>query len=202
VAWNDGVPSLLPDAYGYPYCGAFGLAESGAIAGQCWEPTSGTFIPVIWNGLSATPLVTMPYPNTILTSITDTAGGYATVGYAFDTAESPAYVNGIVVIDGQTQDLTGPADSPYCHIWSVSETEAGLLTVGGCFADLALFNISSYEGRVAAAWLDGELIDLESAVDAEGWTLLWLRGSNSQGQMVGLGERNGERRSFILTPTG
>ncbi len=45
------------------------------------------------------------------------------------------------------------------------------------------------------------MIDLDAATGNDGeWTFLFIAGVNSRGQMVGYGERNGERRSFLLTP--
>ena len=59
----------------------------------------------------------------------------------------------------------------------------------------------SATGR-AALWTNGNALDLNSViVGGEGWVLREATGINDQSQIVGYGERNGEVRAFLLTPT-
>lgn len=54
-----------------------------------------------------------------------------------------------------------------------------------------------------AAWINGQLVDLQSALDASGsgWVLQSVSHINNLGQIVGTGLHNGQSRGFVLTPT-
>jgi hypothetical protein len=122
------------------------------------------------------------------------------VGTSFADPAAPTDFNAAVVTESGAETLPEPAAYPACRAMTVSQTADGLLVGGLCAPDIDTA-LAGWAGQVAVAWLDGELIELNDAIPADsGWTLLMIRGVNSEGQMVGLGERNGERRSFILTP--
>jgi uncharacterized membrane protein len=201
VLWQDGVPTLLPDAFGYPDCSAWGLTASGLVAGSCWEPNLGMFLPVLWQAQVPISLNPQATASMDVTAATDTAaGGYAVVGAQYDDPANPSYFDATVIIDGVIQALLGPAGFTACRALTVSQTEAGLLVGGSCAPDVATVQ-AGWAGSVAVAWLDGELIELNDAIPQDqGWNLILVRGVNGKGQMVGLGERKGERRSFVLTP--
>jgi RNA polymerase sigma factor (sigma-70 family) len=66
--------------------------------------------------------------------------------------------------------------------------------------------IKGYEGipdyiRHAAIFKGGNARDLNSLIDPEAdWQLVYARGINDKGQIVGGGVHNGARRAFLLTP--
>jgi uncharacterized membrane protein len=59
-------------------------------------------------------------------------------------------------------------------------------------------------GGQPAVWIGGEIVDVQSALDASGagWTISTLSGINNAGQIVGGGFHNGQFRGFVLTPVG
>ena len=61
--------------------------------------------------------------------------------------------------------------------------------------------IGTHEGA-PAIWIDGNLIDLQSALDASGagWDLSVIYHINNKGQIVGSGFHNGQFRAYVLTP--
>jgi hypothetical protein len=129
--------------------------------------------------------------------MTDTDTGFAMVGSTYLDPAAPTDFTAAIVTQSGAVALPEPAASPVCRAMTVSQTANGVLVGGFCAADVETL----WGGSIAVAWLDGELIELNDAISADsGWTLLMIRGVNSEGQMVGLGERNGERRSFMLTP--
>ena len=202
VVWNNGVGTLLPYAFDYPYCDAYGLSEAGLIAGQCYDSTSGGFVPVIWQGGGVTPVFGAPSPFTEMWGITDTAsGGYVAVGFSYATNQDVLTEKSATVItDGVAAALPAVTGASFCQAMSVSETADGIL-IGGTCETTVTNDDGLFTDSVAVAWLDGELIDLSQAIPQDkGWKLFMIRGVNSEGQMVGIGEKEGERRSFILTP--
>ena len=69
-------------------------------------------------------------------------------------------------------------------------------------------NVGVVVGRIVATgdvphafrWKGGRLDDLNTLVEAEGWTLSEARDINDDGVIVGSGQRNGELRAFRLDP--
>lgn len=61
--------------------------------------------------------------------------------------------------------------------------------------------IGSHEG-LAAAWIGGQIFDLQSNLDSTGlgWKLQTVNDINNLGQIVGTGQLNGQERGFVLTP--
>lgn len=57
-------------------------------------------------------------------------------------------------------------------------------------------------GDAPAVWIGGELIDVQSALDASGagWTIGSLGHINNLGQIVGTGTHDGKFRGFVLSP--
>ena len=52
----------------------------------------------------------------------------------------------------------------------------------------------------AVIWQDGVAIDLNRLIASPGWILSSAAGINDQGQIVGVGLRNGQLRAFLLNP--
>jgi hypothetical protein len=159
-------------------------------------------LPVLWESQVPISLNPQATANMDVTASSDTAaGGYAVVGYQYDDVDNPSYLEATAIVDGVIQSLPGPTGYTACRAMTVSQTEAGLLVGGSCAPDVATGK-AGWAGSVAVAWLDGELMELNDAIPQDqGWTLILVRGVNGKGQMVGLGERKGERRSFLLTPS-
>ena len=204
VVWRDLTPIVLPSAFSFPYCQAHGFSESGLIGGHCWHPTLGLFQPVVWDDYEAIPLQGLTNLSSEIWSIVDTAaGGFVAAGFSYhETGGLPPDVVPVLYMDGVAESLNVPAETPYCNAFAVSATAHGILVGGTCAATTDIL-LNGWAEHIAVAWLDSELIDLAAAIpDDSGWTLLSVRAVNSSGQMVGLGERNGIRRSFLLTPTG
>jgi probable HAF family extracellular repeat protein len=56
-------------------------------------------------------------------------------------------------------------------------------------------------GAMAFIWWDGVMLDLNSFIDpTTGWELREARDINDSGQIVGVGQLNGQFRSFLLNP--
>ncbi len=201
VVWTDGVASLLPDAYGYPYCQAWGLDESGIIGGSCWSPDLGSLQPVVWIDGQPQAIDGPPNTDTSIYAITDTAdGGYVMVGLTTDSNDVVSEMNAVVYENGNASWLPAMEGFPQCRAFAVSETPEGILVGGACTTSVDEVNLG-YANSKAALWLNGELVDLDAATGNDGeWNFMLIRSINESGQMIGLGERNGERRSFLLTP--
>lgn len=73
---------------------------------------------------------------------------------------------------------------------------------GQAFAVNNLGHVLGSHGNAPAAWIDGNLIDLQTSLDASGagWTLSVVYRINNVGQIVGSGFHNGQFRGFVLTP--
>jgi probable HAF family extracellular repeat protein len=55
-------------------------------------------------------------------------------------------------------------------------------------------------------WENGQMLDVNTLLDATGggadWTILSVTGINNLGQIVGIGQYQGQPRSFLMTPAG
>lgn len=62
--------------------------------------------------------------------------------------------------------------------------------------------VVGWHGNAPAVWINGNLIDLQTALDASGtgWTISVVYKVNNLGQIVGTGMHNGLSRGFVLTP--
>ena len=52
----------------------------------------------------------------------------------------------------------------------------------------------------AVRWVEGQIADLTTLVDAPGWVLEWASAINQGGAIVGQGRFQGEKRAFLLQP--
>ena len=190
----------MPPAFGYPYCEGPGISESGEVAGTCWNPDAQSFLPVVWVNEVPQAIEVPEGYGTVVTAITSTADSYAIVGGNYNEGDVATESIAAVFSNGESTWLPAPDGLPACMAESVADTDAGLLVVGVCSPSIDELNVNVATGR-ATVWIDGELIDLDAATGNDGeWTFLFLADVNSRGYMVGFGERDGERRSFVLTP--
>lgn len=200
VVWQDGVPSILADAFGYPYCGAADITESGVIGGQCWDPNASMFSPIVWSDFTPQTVEIIDLLNKYTMAIVDYEDGYAMVGYMEGTPDLPSYTP-FLIIDGAYTPLFPPEGLNSCTAWTVAETSDGLVVGGQCMPTPEDF-INLTDNRQAVVWSSGTAYPVAELVpDADDWHFIYVRDINSAGQMVGLGERDGERRSFVLTPS-
>jgi hypothetical protein len=200
VVWTEGVPTLLQGAYGYPFCEGPGISETGNVGGACWNPDAQMYQPTVWIAGVPQWIDAQPGYESGMSAIADTETGYVMVGLTYNQGETLTEANATVLTNGVSTWLPSPDGFPACSGTTVAQTSAGLLVGGVCSLTPGELNVDLGTG-MAVAWLDGELIDLDAATGNDGeWTFLTIDNVNAEGQMVGLGERNGERRSFVLNP--
>lgn len=87
--------------------------------------------------------------------------------------------------------VTMPTSYPYGEIYSLNENGQ---MVGGMFND-------AEEDRAFIFDSINGLVDLNDRIDTgSGWQLLTAVDINDMGQITGIGELNGDKRAFVLTP--
>lgn len=59
---------------------------------------------------------------------------------------------------------------------------------------------TSNDPERAILWRDGAVVDLTAAAGDPEWALVLATGVNDRGQIVGVGQRSGRFRPFLLTP--
>lgn len=200
VVWTSSSTTILPPAFGFPYCEGPDISDAGVVGGTCWNPDMRSHQPVVW--VDSFPQ-TLAFPSgygTVVTAITSTSGSFAVVGGSYNEGDVTTESHAVVLLNGESTWLPAPDELPACIAESMADTAAGLMVVGVCSPSVEDLNVNVGTGR-ATVWLDGELLDLNAATGNDGeWVFLYLADVNREGEMVGYGERNGERRSFLLTP--
>lgn len=84
-----------------------------------------------------------------------------------------------------------PLPSGFSDSFAVDISEDGTV-VGGAFSE---------ENVTACAWKNGKAQDLNKLLPSgSGWTLYFAESINSKGQIVGIGDHNGQLRAFLLAP--
>lgn len=124
-----------------------------------------------------------------------------------DAASSARAVSNTGVVAGDSLTADGVS---HAFVWDLGTMRA-LGTLAGDVASQAraINAAGQIAGRSGTAdfsrsravlWQDGAVLDLNSMVDAAGWTLSDATGINDVGQVVGVGLRDGLVRAFRLDP--
>lgn len=86
-----------------------------------------------------------------------------------------------------------PLPSGFSDSFAVDIADDGAI-VGGAFSD---------KDVTACLWKGGKAYDLNKMLPSgSGWTLYFAEGINRKGQIVGVGEKDGKIRAFLLEPRG
>ena len=135
-------------------------------------------------------------------------GGLAPPG----SVSSASTINSAGQIAGVVESIASNGYGTYrLFVWSggvvteIGRSDTAHLTRAGAWG---INNVGVVVGRIVATgdvphafrWKGGRLDDLNTLVEAEGWTLSEARDINDDGVIVGSGQRNGELRAFRLDP--
>ena len=176
---------------------AYGVSQSGVIAGVARNNSDTTSEPTLW--------------------LADGVGGYTsnTIGTPAGSVFGEAFAatdDGRAVgrysdpVSGQTRaffydgasnvDLGLLPGETFDNARALDLNDAGQIV--GYVAD---FDNAPSFGGAAVLWEAGEIFDLNSLIPADsGWNLLSANAINTQGQIVGFGSFGGNTRAFVLTP--
>lgn len=188
-----GTPLGTPDSFAR----AYGVSESGVIAGVARNASDTASEPTLW--LEESPGV---YTPTTIGSPADGAFGEAFAvtddGRAVGRYSDP--VSGqtrAFFYDGSSSvDLGLLPGETFDNARALDVNDAGQIV--GFVAD---FDNAPSFGGAAVLWHSGAIFDLNELIPADsGWDLLSANGVNSRGQIVGFGTLAGETRAFLLTP--
>jgi len=128
-------------------------------------------------------------------------------GLPGDTTSAARAVNNIGQVVGSSTNAAGMSRA---FLWDLGTMQRlGALAGDGSSEARAINNVGQIVGRSGAAdlsvsravlWRDGDAIDLNTLVQAPGWTLSSATGINDVRQIVGVGIRDGQARAFLLNP--
>lgn len=117
-------------------------------------------------------------------------------------------INDLGVVAG-VSDMGTFAQTPVIWSGDAAHTVRALpLLPGENFGNVLGINNSGTvigsHGSNPAVWVNGELVDIQSALDESGagWKIVIANHINNKGQIVGDGLLNGKWRGFVLTPVG
>ena len=176
---------------------AYGISQSGVVAGVARNTSDSTSKPTLWmqGGLGGYTATTIGSP---AGSVFGEAFAATDDGRAVGRYSDP--------ISGQTRaffydgsssiDLGLLAGETFDNARALDINNAGQIV--GYVADFD--NAPSFCGA-AVLWESGAIYDLNSLIPVgSGWNLLSANGINSQGQIVSFGTLGGDMRAFLLTP--
>jgi probable HAF family extracellular repeat protein len=108
-----------------------------------------------------------------------------------DISEREESVRAMLWESEQGKEL--PLPSGFSDSFAIDISDSGII-VGGAFSE---------EDITACAWKDGKAHDLNKLLPSgSGWTLYFASSINAKGQIVGIGEHNGQLHAFLLDPKG
>jgi probable HAF family extracellular repeat protein len=183
VLWENGEARLMPMA-GFPHGQANGLNERGQVVGILGDTQLFNWQPVLWDrGVT-----------TVLGSL---GGGF---GFAWginnkgrvvgQSQAADGSVHGFSWEDGVMTDL-GSLGGSWCSLWALNQKGAAVGESSDANEEIRAIRVE-----------DGVMRDLNDLIPADsGWFLATAGGINDRGQIAGIGIRNGEVRSFLLTPS-
>ena len=176
---------------------AYGVSQSGVIAGVARNASDTTSEPTLWleDGLGGyTPTtISSPAGSVFGEAFAATDDGRA-VGRYSDPVSSQTRA---FFYDGASSvDLGLLPGVSFDNARAIDLNGAGQIV--GYVAD---FDNAPSFGGAAVLWEAGAIFDLNSLIPAgSGWNLLSANAINSQGQIVGFGTLGGDTRAFLLTP--
>ena len=200
---SDGTPSGPLVDLGTPldtadsFARAYGISQSGVIAGVARNAADTASEPTLWR--EASPGVYTP------TTIGSPAG--SVFGEAFAATDDGRAVGrysdpvsnqtrAFFYDGGSSTDLGLLPGETFDNARALDLNDAGQIV--GYVAD---FDNAPSFGGAAVLWEAGLIFDLNTLIPAgSGWNLLSAQGINSQGQIVGFGTLAGDTRAFLLTP--
>ena len=175
--------TTLTKPAGFARAAATGVNNAGQIVGEVHQTGSTNFHAVRWVGGVPTLLGFLPGGNSSFARSINESGNV--VGFA----------------------RTG-AGATHAFLWTPAAGMTDLNTLGG--ASSAAYDINSNGVIVGSAdnasgvrrafvYSNGVMTDLNTLLSAsDGWVLEFATGINDQGQVVGWGTNNGQRRAFLL----
>jgi probable HAF family extracellular repeat protein len=192
VRWAGGSPIDL-GTLGGRNSGATGINRWGWIVGQA-ETATGESHAALWVGRGVVDLGTLGGPMSGAYAINDTGvvvGFSWTAGYQ---AGSPPLAFRWTIARGLQALPSLPA--PYVACSALAINRRGQI-VGACDTERPF----DLEPVHAVLWdPHGQVTDLNTLIEPNGWLLIGATGVNQAGHIVGLGTLAGQQRAWLLTP--
>ncbi len=176
---------------------AYGISQSGVIAGVARNNSDTTSEPTLWldDGVGGYTPTTIGSPagSVFGEAFAATDDGRA-VGRYSDPVSSQT--RAFFYDGGSSVDLGLLPGETFDNARALDINSAGQIV--GYVAD---FDNAPSFGGAAVLWEGGEIFDLNDLIpSASGWSLLSANGINTHGQIVGFGTLMGQTRAFVLTP--
>jgi hypothetical protein len=187
MRWSPGGASVqvLGTLGGHRSWGS-GIDDQGLVWGSAQTPTQATHAAVFDMNGAAIDLGTLDGKSSDIVAVNPEGTGVGSSGPWAMTA---------TVAQGLTA-LSIPAGFEYCQGRSIAPAGA---VVGSCVHIVGQADRDVYH---AMLWPNSQqVIDLNTAVDTQGWVLESTGGISAEGEIVGTMLRQGQRRSYLLTPT-
>ena len=187
--------TILDKLPGGTYSEASTINDAGTVAGYAND--GNTYVGVYWEaGTNAIRIKGLSGGNSLASAINNRGQitGYADLA-AHDGFAAGATADAILydTATGQLTDL-GTLGGAYVYSLGAAINGSGVVVGHAYTADFA--------DERAFVYADGRLSDLNSLVDAPGWTLQFAYGINDAGQIVGQGiDPAGNEHAFRLNPT-